>query len=253
MCLANAACESEVNRSRDVHGLYALHMAAKNEDLALMAKLFEEGANANVTDLGGVAPLHRAARNGQTEVARLLLENRADVNMQTEAGWTALQLALWKGHDLMVELLLGFGALPKGNTPEGYNVIHLAAMSGSPYALDLLFRDWKQSRDIAKLDPNAPDKNGKTPLEWALERGHDGAVATLLARRADATFVDQGGNTLIHRLTGTGKLGLAALFFGAGVPLDARNNDGKTAYDLALEKGDAVMAEWLLEALTPAP
>lgn len=240
-----SGCEPEVNRSRDVHGNYALHEAVRSEDLAALNLLFEEGANANVTDIEGVAPLHRAARDGKLELAELLLKKGANPNMITKAGWSPLHLALWKGHDQMAELLLRFGALPNVNTPEGFNTVHLATMSGAVHALDLLFRDWKQSAVSGKPDPNALDKKGRTALDWAIDKRDDAAASVLLLRGADPTRRDGTGNTLLHRLAGSGKIALAQSIVGAGVSPDALNNEGKTAYDLAVERGDDVLARWL--------
>lgn len=240
-----SGCEPEVNRSRDVHGNYALHEAVRSEDLAALNLLFEEGANANVTDIEGVAPLHRAARDGKLELAELLLKKGANPNMITKAGWSPLHLALWKGHDQMAELLLRFGALTNVNTPEGFNTVHLATMSGAVHALDLLFRDWKQSTVSGKPDPNALDKKGRTALDWAIDKRDDAAASVLLLRGADPTRRDSVGNTLLHRLAGSGKVALSQSIVGAGVSPDALNNEGKTAYDLAVERGDDVLARWL--------
>ncbi len=240
-----SGCEPEVNRSRDVHGNYALHEAVRSDDLAALQFLFEEGANANVTDIEGVAPLHRAARDGKLEVAELLLKRGANPNMITKAGWSPLHLALWKGHDQMAELLLRFGAHPNASTPEGFNTVHLATMSGAVHALDLLFRDWKQSAVSGKPDPNALDKRGRTALDWAIDKRDDAAASVLLLRGADPTRRDSAGNTLLHRLAGSGKIALAQSITGAGVSPDTLNNEGKSAYDLAVERGDDVLARWL--------
>ena len=242
-------CKPAIVVSKDVHGQHALHEAATAGDLSAMAVLFEKGAQAKVVDVDGVAPLHRAARDGQTAVAKVLLEHRADPNLSTKLGWTPLQLALWRGHDSMAELLLGFGAHPNGTTPEGYSVVHLAAMSGSSYGLDLLFRDWKQTPESGKPDVNAKDKSGKTALELAVERGHASAASTLILRGADVIVVDGNYNTLLHRLAGSGKVDIAHAIMSKGVSVFATNKDGKTAYDLAVEKGDAVYAEWLAELM----
>jgi len=245
-----SGCQPAIVVNQDVHGQHALHEAATAGDIAAMEELFKKGATANVVDVDGVAPLHRAARDGQTEVATALLEHHANPNLATKLGWTPLQLALWKGHDGMVELLLGYGAYPNGTTPEGYSVVHLAALSGSSYGLDLLFRDWKQTPESGKPDVNAKDKSGKTALELAIERGHVNAASTLILRGADVTVVDGNYNTLLHRLAGTGKVDIAHAIMSKGVSVFATNKEGKTAYDLAMEKGDAVYAEWLAELMT---
>lgn len=242
-----AGCAPVANRPADAQGQFPLHLAVREGDTAALPRLFEEGANANVADLSGLTPLHLAARQGNTEAAELLLRYHAQPDVRTDAGWTALQLALWKGHEDTAEVLLRYGASPEGRTPEGYHALHLAAMSGAARGVDMLFRDWKHVPPEKKPKPDAKGSDGKTAMDWALEREHEAVVSTLLLRGADPLARDADGNTLLHRVAGTGKISLANTLISAGVPMDATNNAGLTAMELALQRNDSALAEWLQE------
>lgn len=94
-------------KATNQRGKTALHLAAENNQFALVKLLLEHGAAPQVGSDGGWTALHNAADKGHLEVASLLMEWNADVNTTTSSGMTALHWAARNGHLATVKLLLG--------------------------------------------------------------------------------------------------------------------------------------------------
>ena len=91
------------------------------------------------------------------------------------------------------------------------------------------------------------DDNGDTPILAACRNGHRAIVSLLLAHGADPSRCDRDNNTVLHIVAETtGDEALATLFCpNASDLLSKTNNDGKTAIDIAVEKGFSSFAEHL--------
>eukprot|EP00752_Nemacystus_decipiens_P011622 g10317.t1 len=93
-------------------GFSALHIAAQEGHLAVMANLIKAGARLEARIVGGATPLHLAAQEGRSEAVAALFEAGADVDSRQETGVTPLYLAAKKGHVASVRELLRAGANP---------------------------------------------------------------------------------------------------------------------------------------------
>jgi ankyrin repeat protein len=86
-----------------------LHSAVAHRDATVALKmvdtLLQNGARANVVQMGGWTPLHEAASRGDIRLVRSLLRFGADKTAKNDDGITALDLAQQNGHDPVVELL----------------------------------------------------------------------------------------------------------------------------------------------------
>ncbi|KAF4323305.1 hypothetical protein BBO99_00003345 [Phytophthora kernoviae] len=83
-------------------------------------------------------------------------------------------------------------------------------------------------------DANAKDEYGYTPLQAAVSYNHIELVVFLLASGAQATLGDNEKDTPLHRCE-TVECTKVLLEYGAD--LNARNADGQTPYDVAIEDG----------------
>ncbi|KAG7401735.1 hypothetical protein PHYBOEH_011024 [Phytophthora boehmeriae] len=81
-------------------------------------------------------------------------------------------------------------------------------------------------------DANAKDEYGYTPLQAAVSYNHIELVVFLLASGAHATLGDNEKDTPLHRCE---TVECAKILLDHGADLNARNADGQTPYDVAIE------------------
>ncbi len=150
--------------------------------------------------------------------------------LKTEAeagGDTLLHYAAKAGKEDHIASLLASGAdvneRVKGATP-----LHLAK---SPEAAARLV--------AAGADPNAPDKDGATPLLRALKEGRADVAADLVGRGADLNRPDYDGATPLHAAIANGQTDVAKRLLAGGADVTVRNAKGQTALQAAALAGRA--------------
>jgi ankyrin repeat protein len=177
-------------------------IALKNDHVAVVRELLEQGFDPNARDPRGQPGLDVAISAESPKVVRVLLEQpKIDVNALNAAGESPLMLAAVKGDMPDTLLLLARGARVNQN---GWSALHYAVVGPSlDVALLLIERG-------AALDAPAP--NGTTPLMMAAQYGSEDCVTLLLQRGADPqrrnlnglSVVDfaklSGREPLVHRL-----------------------------------------------------
>ncbi len=177
LLIVKAGCDSN---SEPQNPEAKLLVAARNGDVAEIARLLENGVSINARNEAGVAALHYAARYGYQEMTAFLLKNGADPDVrsgrepdssgQYDRGPTPLHIAIEHGQFDIAQLLLGAGANPDACTSHSmgpdaewthYGVsrqlspLILAVMHDSTDAIDLLVRHGA-TVDPAKLRDMPP-------------------------------------------------------------------------------------------------
>jgi ankyrin repeat protein len=130
----------------------------------------------------GGLPLHDAALAGDAARVSVLLDSAAwAADLLSPDGWSALHLAAFVGMDAAVTALLEHGASARimGRAFEQNLAVH-AACAGRRIGKAAFAR-----LVAATGDPNAPQKQGYTPLMIAAGNGFVDAVDVLLAAGAD--------------------------------------------------------------------
>uniref|UniRef100_A0A8D2M5U7 Uncharacterized protein n=1 Tax=Zonotrichia albicollis TaxID=44394 RepID=A0A8D2M5U7_ZONAL len=99
-----------------------------------------------------------------------------------------------------------------------------------------------------KADPNAQDKEKKTPLHAAALRGHLSIVELLLAKKGRAGAKDMDGCTPLHYATMKGNTDILKLLLASGKNknINDRNVWRKTALHIAAEYGHGELINVLL-------
>ncbi len=261
--------ESKLIRAVDENGSTPLILAAYWAGTTEVKELLARGADPNAKNDSGVAALIPATDNLDT--TRLLVEAGADVNARSDAGDSALIVAGRRaGSAWVLAYLLGKGAEISAATKSGVTALHRAAESGDVETLKLLLG--------RGANVNVQQKDGRTPLGSAAISGREAAVRYLLSQRADPNLdaaglsraAFHGDVEIVKALVEAGAevkgsdsepvLVLACFSYSAdpqivkillhrGADPAAKNQAGKTALDLARERGHAEVARLLVEAI----
>ena len=160
--LLAAGAELEV---RDEGGLTPLHLAARNENSAVIQALIDAGADPKVRDESGRTPLHRATtQNENLAVIQALIDAGADPKVRDAAGKTPLhEEASWRinNNPAVIQALIAAGANLEARDEDGDTPLHWAAKY-----VHRAFPD--DLEDIGDYDPHAGDT-----IEALLDAGAD--------------------------------------------------------------------------------
>lgn len=131
-----------------------LHLAASKSDMQVVRLLVELGAELNISNGIGESPLMLVCRRGNAETARYLVEKKADVEAKTRLGDTPLQIAQRLGFQETVLALSMAGATLRPGTPQRRSSSR--GRSGSP----AVAADTLQQPPLPAPQPRAPRSGG---------------------------------------------------------------------------------------------
>ncbi|KAJ6376138.1 hypothetical protein OIU77_000995 [Salix suchowensis] len=79
---------------------------------------------------------------------------------------------------------------------------------------------------------NLRDSEGRTPMHWAVDRGHLDIAEELVRKNADINAKDNDGQTPLHYATVCEREAIAEYLVKQNADTDAKDNDGQSARDL---------------------
>ena len=182
--------------ARDLEGCSPLHYAALSGHKEIVEFLLNKNVNINPLDKGGMSPLFGGVLGGHIEIINILLKNGADKNIINEDGETVLDYALTHAYpqnifvtgscDKILECVeylknLGF----KTNADKS---IILAAQTGN---FDSVKQHLASGGDVNK------NKDGLSPLSWAVTRGDRDIAKYLISHGANIGDIYADGSTLL--------------------------------------------------------
>ena len=94
----------------------------------------------------------------------------------------------------------------------------------------------------ARVDTEAKNHYGRTPLHMAVREGHKALARVLVKTGADKDAKDKLGDTPLHMAAMHGHEALGMALVAAGADKDAKNEAGETPLHLAVEKGLKALA-----------
>ncbi|XP_025108134.1 ankyrin repeat and death domain-containing protein 1A-like isoform X3 [Pomacea canaliculata] len=217
------------------HGAAAIHYAVTHCSLPVMdvlEKLVDAGADVNLRDDEGDNVLNLAIKNKQlweneqmAEVVIFLLNCGAEASFKDLDGKDAFDLAGERGYHDILEILRRPQMTPRPTTPEEETEVESEAEDKQPAA-----------------DVNTPNSEGLYPIHLAVqkEESQDRTVEVDSVIQQGARVnqtIEQTGNTALHLCAVLNHSDTADQLLRHGVDLSLKNKDGKTAYDLAKERG----------------
>ena len=218
---------ADVNQTTE-YGWTPLLTATNNRHYRLATYLIERGAGVNIANKGGWTPLYLATDNGNieggdypvpkpdldhVEYIRTLLDHGANPNARVrdntlsrtiftmqwffEGGATAFVRASQSSDTELMKLLLARGADPK--IPTDYGDTALTAAAGIGWVEGVTYeRSATENLEAVEmlldlgLDPNAANRDGRTPLMGAALKGRNEIVQLLVGRGAKLDQRDRG-------------------------------------------------------------
>lgn len=232
----------------------AAAITAQNNDRA-KELIKEHKALLNVELEGAGTPLEHAAANQNYPLVSWLLDEKAELAAGSDMPF-AIQLAFSlndssqkkdeKEKEAVRAIIGKIAALDeeelKKTNERGNTVLHIAALKGEAELVRLLLEKG--------LDPAAVNADGETAAAVAVQAGKPAAAAVLLAAAPElGGMKDKNGNTLLHTAAAYGTTEqFSTLPELAGLDLDARNGEGKTALMYVSEFGGKAAVQRLLKA-----
>ena len=263
----------------------ALHHASSKNDLDMVGRLLEQGADINARNDKNETPFQAALEGHNYEIARFLIDRGCVIDLDkvdpVEHGkyyWEerpVVGLANWaifKGDVDFARTLIGKGLNPKWQGPGGITLLHAAAGCGELFLCKLLLdggcsrhsrtRDYYRPVamaaanghiDIVKIFLHRGDAVeskgdcGKPPLLLAVRNGHYEVVRYLIDHGADADAdVDYSGWKLLHSACFRNRPDIVAALLEAGAQSTyLTSQQGASPLSIAIRDGYAECAKLL--------
>ena len=169
-----------------------------------------------------------AILEGDSETVRNFIQNGTDVNAEiTFARTTALCMADERGDSVIVRILLDAGADVRWIDGSGASALVRACSHESLSIVQMIFDHDKDLLEIA-------DEFGHTPLLMAILDHRSSIVQFLLDQGANVHAMTRDGTTTLAAACRTGDVGIARRMLAAGIGVEERDTDQRTAlHDVA--------------------
>tara|TARA_B100000459_G_scaffold76497_1_gene42545 strand:- start:100 stop:3240 length:3141 start_codon:yes stop_codon:yes gene_type:complete len=259
----------EIDALRD--GATPLYLACLEGHVDSARLLLDNGAEVDRTNPGhdSSTPLDAACWKNHVDVVQLLLDRGAEIDRDANSGRTPLVIACEHGHVGAARILLDRGA-----RLDGKQLMDVAAKGGHVDVAKLLMErgvridhvdqdgstalhrachtgDVTTAETFLKLGAadaiNQKDKQGRTPLFVACERGTNDAARMLLREGAKVDEANNLGWTALHVACKYGRVDSARLLLDNGAEVDRGDQQTFTPLYNACVEGHVSAAKLLLE------
>jgi uncharacterized protein len=183
---------SLVNLKDDMYGFSPLMTAVKQNSIALVQLLLDNGADINVADNCDQNALFMAASQGRVSMMKLLVQHGLSVRAVNNIGSTPLSLAVSYGHKPAAEWLIQHGADVQASNMHGGTALHSACVNtDDPAMVELLLANGADVHKRAHV--------GQTALDMAARYGCIQCAKVLIAAGSDINNVLINGETGLHQ------------------------------------------------------
>ncbi|KAI9932266.1 hypothetical protein AWENTII_010611 [Aspergillus wentii] len=221
-----------------------LVLAIKSIRPSMVKRLLDHGVNPTAKHYdNGILLLSLAATYSNEAIVRILLEKGLEPNAPDHDGLTPILKAARAGREEIVKIFLEMGInLSTSKTANGRTALHLIHTESARFAQFLL---------DSGVDPNCPDRRGRTPLHEATHCRNGEVVDCLLKNGANPNMQDNTGSTPLLEATKfrrNGSSRVISLLLESGADPDIPNHDGLTALAQASRGRFSVIVQMLTEA-----
>jgi ankyrin repeat protein len=231
----------------DAFGKTALLWAARRGDLETLKGLLQHGANPNISDQMRRSPLHMAARSRSLPVIQALIKYGADPIAKNFLNETPAHYACYENNDIsLIEPFIDAGMDVNIPSKYGRTLLDIAVQWDFPDTADYLITHG------AKLEGISLGEYTMKPLGRAIFYNSHKALAILLQKGADTTYVDDNGLTIFHLIAEHGDLETINIFKNLPTqqyPDPMSDNVGISAKALAMARDDECFEQAFTEFL----
>ena len=209
----------------DIIGKYPLGSpllaAIKRENMPVVVKLLEHGADVNICDDNGNTPLHVAIDKNRIDIVKKLLEvSGVDVEMRNDAGDTPIHRAVSCKNDFALDALINAGADVNIKDAVGDTPLHRAINFGNLEMVNMLL-------GCVRTKVNLQNATGDVPLHLASAEGKVDIMRSLLsAPNIDINIQNSVGNTPLHTAIDEKNFEAICVLLDAGADVTKRNSIG---------------------------
>jgi ankyrin repeat protein len=147
--------------------------------------------------------------------------------------YTPLEFVVYKNNLPLVQFLLEIGVNPNVEGPAGDTPLIISIQKG--------FHQISEKLIILGANTCKPDKNGKTPLYWAVNKKNINIINLLLDHGAELTI-----HTALFHAIDSGYLDMVQLLVERGAPLNVVS--GATHLIGAISRGNLYIAKYLIKS-----
>jgi len=227
--------DPQMVNARNARRSTPLHIAADLDHVDMARYFIKKGADVNAINGDRKAPLFYAR---QVDMAELLVEKGADINLEAYNKNTAVVWSLFYKRREVAEYLLEKGArLPDPGAELYLQCLINSLKSGSTKYLEHYIRSGFNPYDESEAKSNL--------LHYASESQSSELISKLISLRVPVDEANIFGLTPLHIAALNGNLEVAKRLVRKGAARDLRTNNGKTAYNLAVESQKDGVAEYL--------
>ena len=223
------------------HALTAdLFIAIRDRDPRAVKASLDAGADPNARNFLGFTALMWAASRGDVKVMDTLIARGAQIGDPSIYGTATTFAALGRSPKAAI-YLLSKGAAPAGSRLDGASILMLAAANGD---VDLMSKLLSR-----KVNPNDRDKDGTTALIYAARNGRDAAVTKLLKSGAKIDLADVQGRSALSYAAANGHVTTVAKLIAGRANVNRRDRQNATPLILAARyNGDPTILRSLVRA-----
>ncbi|KAF8245485.1 ankyrin [Wilcoxina mikolae CBS 423.85] len=230
--------------ANDIFDRNPLHWAVKSGSLETVNALITENIDVNKQNAFLNTPLHVAVLDHNLDILKSLINASADLSLTNIAKETPLFFAIRNSGFEAAHRLLEKGVDPcaennKGQTPLRCVIEDTCNPDDEGHRREIIDLLISGGADLI-----AADKDGRTPLHWALMtrdakkfKAHPSTFEYLIQRDALINAKDNEGNTVMHIAAKDGHADLVSVLLEHHAFVSIRNHDNMTPYDIAFKQG----------------